>query len=723
MEFRTTFIRTISGSDRLQGPAALITCGDPAANTIPKPALRGCAIWLGSDLYASDLYAEMVVLIKSQTSCFHRKNLLEEGSAILTLPQMHSNVDGTGREDYSSLVVLEAQAIMAEKQGCKEDSKAAARKELSCSPESQWLPHWLACWRPDHSQLPSPAGLITHNYPPLPDILWQPSYVHMGAAIFDHMKAGAAAMCSFGPTAARLLPGEPRRPPARPPPPPPNLQNARLAAPEACLCRSTAMAQTLSWQRELSVLLAQSPPQTPRVPPPVSPAGPIEEEEQEEVEKEEETEEEKKEKQLIQQRTDANFRMFHSITGLYPLHTRSNLKSCQSKMSPDTCHMFPETCWYWLPYGTQDPGFPLASSRHPGPGLPSQPQLHPDGRKDIWKRSGGAGLGVAGVADWAGRTLSSRHQRQLKLSVCAMAVLRHRRGLWGSELTSHRGPSKAGELGACPLRHQAFQKPLVGRRLLKGLVHQRTGTQLPRDRKQKHQAFQKPPRRWRLLKGLVHQRSKAKAWELGACPFRHQAFQKPSPHWRLPKGLVHQRTDTQLPCDRKQKSGSWVPVRSGTRLPRDRKRKRDYSSHEDRRETVQRWKTLTTPCHTSSQQLCVTAGCPGPNQRGGSQPAASPFPWLALDAISDTEATERHRPYITSAGRSYGNKSLRSSRFKGNGMINWSEAGSRQSDILSTAAEVGKAPATAAAFTSHELGFWLNGWNFITVISSLLGLT
>ncbi|KAK1344022.1 hypothetical protein QTO34_014580 [Cnephaeus nilssonii] len=42
---------------------------------------------------------------------------------------------------------------------------------------------------------------------------------------------------------------------------------------------STAMVQTLSshrrWQRELSVLLAQSPPQPPRVPPPVSPAGPI----------------------------------------------------------------------------------------------------------------------------------------------------------------------------------------------------------------------------------------------------------------------------------------------------------------------------------------------------------------------------------------------------------------------------------------------------------------
>ncbi|KAK1342457.1 hypothetical protein QTO34_015222, partial [Cnephaeus nilssonii] len=88
-----------------------------------------------------------------------------------------------------------------------------------------------------------------------------------------------------------------------------------------------------------------------------------------------------------------------------------------------------------------------------------------------------------------GTHLSDRPQRALQtpceLSVCAMAVLRHRRGLWGSELTSRRGPSKAGELGACLLRHQAFQKPLPCRRLLKGMVHQRTGTQLPRDQKQK----------------------------------------------------------------------------------------------------------------------------------------------------------------------------------------------------------------------------------------------
>ncbi|KAK1346914.1 hypothetical protein QTO34_000774, partial [Cnephaeus nilssonii] len=73
----------------------------------------------------------------------------------------------------------------------------------------------------------------------------------------------------------------------------------------------------------------------------------------------------------------------------------------------------------------------------------------------------GAGLGVAGVADWASGTLSSRRQWQCELSVCAMAVLLNRRDLWGSELTSSRRPSKVGELGACLLRHQAPSSPAI----------------------------------------------------------------------------------------------------------------------------------------------------------------------------------------------------------------------------------------------------------------------
>ncbi|KAK1335919.1 hypothetical protein QTO34_003718 [Cnephaeus nilssonii] len=102
-----------------------------------------------------------------------------------------------------------------------------------------------------------------------------------------------------------------------------------------------------------------------------------------------------------------------------------------------------------------------------------------------WQKTGagslreaqGAGLGVAGVADWASRTLSSRRQWWCELSICAMAVLQNR--WWGSEPTSRHGPSKAGELGA-------------QRRLLKGLVHQRTGTQLPCDRKRKNKVVHLP---------------------------------------------------------------------------------------------------------------------------------------------------------------------------------------------------------------------------------------
>ncbi|KAK1332913.1 hypothetical protein QTO34_006444, partial [Cnephaeus nilssonii] len=66
------------------------------------------------------------------------------------------------------------------------------------------------------------------------------------------------------------------------------------------------------------------------------------------------------------------------------------------------------------------------------------------------------------------------------------AAVERRRGL-NSRVAplSGRGPSKVGELGACLLWHQAFQKPPPSWRLLKGLVHQRTGTQLPREKRKR----------------------------------------------------------------------------------------------------------------------------------------------------------------------------------------------------------------------------------------------
>ncbi|KAK1346049.1 hypothetical protein QTO34_008518 [Cnephaeus nilssonii] len=51
--------------------------------------------------------------------------------------------------------------------------------------------------------------------------------------------------------------------------------------------------------------------------------------------------------------------------------------------------------------------------------------------------------------------------------------------------SSSRSKAKAWQLDAFPLRHQAFQKPPPRWKLLKGLMHQWTGTQLPAIRKQK----------------------------------------------------------------------------------------------------------------------------------------------------------------------------------------------------------------------------------------------
>ncbi|KAK1344043.1 hypothetical protein QTO34_014602 [Cnephaeus nilssonii] len=108
-------------------------------------------------------------------------------------------------------------------------------------------------------------------------------------------------------------------------------------------------------------------------------------------------------------------------------------------------------------------------------------------------------------------------------------------GFWLSS-TSSGGPlvpeqthssllSIAGELGACPLVHQAFQKPPEWRRLLKGLVHQWTGTQLPR----------------------FHFPSRGAGCLSAPAPGLSEASAAPKEQ-RLLKGLVPERTGTQLPA-------------------------------------------------------------------------------------------------------------------------------------------------------------------------------
>ncbi|KAK1332483.1 hypothetical protein QTO34_007162 [Cnephaeus nilssonii] len=123
----------------------------------------------------------------------------------------------------------------------------------------------------------------------------------------------------------------------------------------------------------------------------------------------------------------------------------------------------------------------------------------------------GAGLRVAGVADWASRTLSSRRR---ELSVCAMAAP-EAFGRPGAPADSRPAPprskAKAGEPAGCLLRHKAFRKPPPRRRLSEGLVHRRTASPLV------HQPGEAPsaPLVLTLLRAGRDPRSQAEALCLG----------------------------------------------------------------------------------------------------------------------------------------------------------------------------------------------------------------
>ncbi|KAK1334857.1 hypothetical protein QTO34_004428 [Cnephaeus nilssonii] len=141
------------------------------------------------------------------------------------------------------------------------------------------------------------------------------------------------------------------------------------------------------------------------------------------------------------------------------------------------------------------PGSISSQERGPHPGgmafcsfFPRAARMNSNKRQRIAaEATGGAGGGtrVAGVADWASRTLSSRRQRWRASSASAPWLCCGTEGASGQQAHVPLRTIKSGELGACLLWHQAFQKPPPSRKLLKGLVHQRTGTQLPRDRKRK----------------------------------------------------------------------------------------------------------------------------------------------------------------------------------------------------------------------------------------------
>ncbi|KAK1345545.1 hypothetical protein QTO34_008003 [Cnephaeus nilssonii] len=63
------------------------------------------------------------------------------------------------------------------------------RRQKAVATAKAWVPGAGRKLVLDHPQLPSPAGLVPPNCPSLLAILWRPSCVHIGAAIFDDMAA------------------------------------------------------------------------------------------------------------------------------------------------------------------------------------------------------------------------------------------------------------------------------------------------------------------------------------------------------------------------------------------------------------------------------------------------------------------------------------------------------------------------------------------------------
>ncbi|KAK1341068.1 hypothetical protein QTO34_017469 [Cnephaeus nilssonii] len=235
----------------------------------------------------------------------------------------------------------------------------------------------------------------------------------------------------------------------------------------------------------------------------------------------------------------------------------------------------------------------------------------------IGKRRGGLGLGVAGVANWAGGMLSSRRQWQREHQRLRHGCAGHRRGLWGSEPTSRHQPSKAGSWVSAPApveRHPAppMESESGGAGCLSTLApgqkpppeaFERPGapanTQLPRDRKRgavcllRHQgppAIKSGEQAASSVRGacyalrgsgygldgrletqcmiesctcrVPYTLSLSITGELGACLMVHQAFRKPPARRRLPKGLVPDQTGTQLPrFDGPRREVSLLPQR------------------------------------------------------------------------------------------------------------------------------------------------------------------
>ncbi|KAK1339900.1 hypothetical protein QTO34_018460 [Cnephaeus nilssonii] len=292
----------------------------------------------------------------------------------------------------------------------------------------------------------------------------------------------------------------------------------------------------------------------------------------------------------------------------------------------------------------------------------------------------GAGLRVAGVADWASRTLSSRHHWRRELSVCAMAAP-EAFGRPGALADSRPAPpqskAKAGELAGCLLRHKAFRKPPPRRRLSEGLVHRRTASP------------------------LVHQSGRSNLRRTG------QAL-KDQHCWHHPKsagGLL----DVSLrhcgyPPDTLQGRNN---IKGGCQVAPDNR-------HEHQRDgsRSQAGKGVPSPIQRANHVLPPTL-----NLLSGRVPDAG---LMAGERCCGGEIfLDEKKKFQTPRGENdvHGFDRLgiwlgvQSRFFLGRreaSLETWKEKASSPEAFLWAAAESGEAPATATALANHEPGFWLS---------------
>ncbi|KAK1340069.1 hypothetical protein QTO34_018633 [Cnephaeus nilssonii] len=181
----------------------------------------------------------------------------------------------------------------------------------------------------------------------------------------------------------------------------------------------------------------------------------------------------------------------------------------------------------------------------------------------------GAGLRVAGVADWASRTLSSWRHWHRELSVCAMAAGGFRKA-WGTGGQPAGSPVIKGQSGGpgrlcapaqglskASAAPEAFGRPGGPGRLSAPVQGLSKASAAP-------EAFGRPGAPVDSRPGPP--RSKAKAGDPAGCLLWRKAFRKPPQRRRLSEGLGHPRTASPLVHqDQGEVEKLWGAIWAGTR--------------------------------------------------------------------------------------------------------------------------------------------------------------